>query len=300
MREVRRLRPRVVHLHDPELIPWGVGWKLMGYTVVFDAHEDIPASMRSKRYVRSSMRPALAVAARALIRMADRAFDAIVAATPSIARAYRSDRVVTVQNYPILSEWDIRPVGDREPGRLVYVGGITEARGAMQMLDALVVLAGDRDVRLTLAGPVGPASLFDEMQSHPGWKHVDYHPWLSRADVGTELRNASVGLVLFQPLPNHIESQPTKLFEYMAAGLPVVVSDFPLWTNLIEGEGIGVVVPPDEPARIAAAVRSLLDDPAGNDGRSGRAIAAVRDRYNWEPESRKLVDLYADLIGGHS
>ena len=100
---------------------------------------------------------------------------------------------------------------------------------------------------------------------------------------------------MFRPAPNNIEAQPNKLFEYMAAGIPVVASDFALWRAIVDDTGCGLLADPCDPNAIATAVAYLLshDREAEAMGRRGRE--AVARRYNWSAEEPKLLHLYADL-----
>jgi glycosyltransferase involved in cell wall biosynthesis len=116
-----------------------------------------------------------------------------------------------------------------------------------------------------------------------------------RAALASLLNQARVGLVLFQPERDHVEAMPNKLFEYLAAGLPVVASDFPLWRGLVADTGCGLVVDPRDPAAIAAAVRYLLEHPAEAEAMGRRGHEAVRQRFNWEREAGKLLSLYREL-----
>lgn len=104
-----------------------------------------------------------------------------------------------------------------------------------------------------------------------------------------------MGLVTLAPIPNYIESYPTKLFEYMAAGVPVVASDFPLWRSIVDGAGCGLLVDPADPQQIADAIDWLIDHPeeAARMGENGRR--AAHDTYNWQGEASKLRALYAKL-----
>ncbi len=105
-------------------------------------------------------------------------------------------------------------------------------------------------------------------------------------------------MAILHPEPNYIESFPTKLLEYMAAGLPVIASNFPLWKEIIEGNNCGLTVNPLNPREIAKAVEYLLEqsDEARKMGENGRK--AVVEKYNWETESRKLIAVYEDLLKG--
>jgi glycosyltransferase involved in cell wall biosynthesis len=89
---------------------------------------------------------------------------------------------------------------------------------------------------------------------------------------------------------------PVKLFEYMAAGLPVVASNFPLWKEIVEGNRCGITVDPLDPKAIAQAIEYLLAHPeeARQMGENGRR--AVEEKYNWEKEAEKLLALYKELV----
>ena len=103
-------------------------------------------------------------------------------------------------------------------------------------------------------------------------------------------------MVTFLESPNHIESQPNKMFEYMSAGLPVISSKFPLWREIIEGNDCGICVDPEKPKDIAAAINRLASNPAEAErlGRNGKS--AVERVYNWGIEEGRLLELYASLV----
>ena len=86
----------------------------------------------------------------------------------------------------------------------------------------------------------------------------------------------------------------------MAAGVPVVASDFPLWRRIVGEAGCGLLVDPLDPAAIAGAIRRLLSDPAEAEAMGRRGRAAILDRFAWHTEEAKLLALYSHLDGGRS
>jgi hypothetical protein len=165
------------------------------------------------------------------------------------------------------------------------------------MIEAMEWLRPRCRARLVLGGEFANDSLRQGIRRLPGWRHVEYLGWLDRSAVVRELRRADVGLVVLHPGPTYAESLPIKLFEYMAAGLPVVASDFPRWRQIIEGAGCGLLVDPLEPEEIARAVERLLAHPdeARRMGQRGRQ--AVRRQYHFGPEAERLLRAYHRLTG---
>jgi glycosyltransferase involved in cell wall biosynthesis len=143
-----------------------------------------------------------------------------------------------------------------------------------------------------LAGRFDTPVLEARLRGLQGWNRVDYRGVLPRDAVVRMLAEVRLGLVLFHPRPNHVESQPNKLFEYMAAGLPVVASAFPLWQEIVEGAQCGLAVDPLDPRAIAEAIHWLLAHPAEAETMGHQGRAAVRDRFNWPREEATLLACY--------
>ena len=298
VRYVRRLRPIVVHFHDPELILPGLVLSVLGYRVVYDIHEDVPRQILAKPWLPRLLRRPMAGVFGGLEWVASRLLTGIVAATPEIARRFPADRTVVVQNFPVLSELvtaDRVPYAQR-PADFAYVGTIETIRGAREMVRAVGAMAESSRTRLQLAGPIRPSTLETEMRDDPAWSRVVFHGWATRGEVATILGRVRAGLVVLHPVGGYTESWPVKMFEYMAAGLPVIASDFPLWRKIIDGAQCGLLVDPADPEAIAAAMQWVLDHPEEAERMGERGRAAVRERYNWDREAVKLLDFYQSLV----
>lgn len=290
----------VYHFHDPELIPIGLLLRLLSSRVVYDVHEDVSKQILSKYWIPWWMRPGIAQATAWLERWSARFFSAIVAATPTIAERFRqlNPRTVVVQNFP--SPEEFAPQAEVEWGQracaIAYVGSISRGRGILEMVEAMGLLPDWLHAKLKLAGEFFPVCARYEVNHLPGWGRVEEFGYVDRAKVAGVLGGVRGGLVLLHPLPNYISAQPTKLFEYMSAGIPVIASDFPLWRQIIEGSGCGLLVDPLNVKAIAGAIEYVLTHPQQAEAMGRRGREAVKRWYNWASEEQKLLALYGEFL----
>lgn len=290
------LNADVYHLHDPELIPVGVRLKQQGKRVIFDSHEDVPKQLLSKPYMHPVVRRVVATLFSWYEKYACPKFDGILTATPFIRDKFKAfnRNVLDINNFPMLGELDAMVPWDRKKNEVCYVGGITSIRGIREVVQSLDLLKSS--ARLNLVGRFSEPQVETQVKALAGWGCVNEHGQLGREGVRDVLGNSLAGLVTFHPMPNHIDAQPNKMFEYMSAGIPVIASDFPLWREIIEGSNCGVCVNPLDPAAIGQAIDHLVTHPelAAELGRNGQR--AVNERYNWDQEASRLLAFYSTLL----
>lgn len=290
----------VLHFHDPELIPVGLAWKLFGRRVVYDVHEDLPRDVKTKAWIPAPFRTLVAGLAAGLEWVAGRAFDCTVAATEAIALRFPVEHTIVCRNYPenwlpaapFQGPWALRP------DIVVYAGVLSASRGLRTMVNAMGLLPPNRDVKLWLAGLAGEPAAIAEARSLRGWDRVIYNGAVPRTEVMRILGQAKIGLCVLSPLPQFLQSMPIKLFEYMAAGVPAIVSDFPAWQAIVIETECGLLVPPDDPQALAAAIQRLLTDPGLAERLGANGRRAVKMTYNWDAEEARLVSRYRALAGG--
>lgn len=296
-RHVRAAKPDVVHLHDPELVP--VAWALRLLTtcrIVIDVHEDLRLQVLSKPWIPRLWRPLVALVAVLIDLTASHVAHRIVVATPAIAKRFPKRKTVIVHNFPRPDEWpDVQPLPWRErTEELLFVGGLTEIRGARTVLDAMMEPPLSSH-RLLIVGKLDQA-VERLLAGHPARPRVTVTGWMARADMAPILaRRGRIGLVLFRPVPNHTEALPNKLFEYMAWGQPIVASDFPLWKEILTVSGAGIVADPTSPRGAAEAIGGILSQPEVASAMAAAGQKSIRIRFGWEHEGAVLVDMYSEL-----
>ena len=279
----------IYQFHDPEFLRHSAKLKDAGKKVVFDSHEDVGQQIMSKHYIPKPIRKLVSWLYTSYEKRAMRWVSAVVGATDHIANKFKAwhPEVIALRNYPLLSELPEEPDNSARIPQSVYVGGISKVRCAEEMIDML----DHTEIPLQLGGGFSPKSLEAELKAKPS-----YNGYVGRSDIWQLYNKCMVGLVLFKPEPNHLEALPNKMFEYMMASMPVVVSNFPMWQGLINEIGCGVTVDPNDPKAIAKAIENLCADPekAAEMGAKGRA--AVLSKFNYESEAPKLVSLYKKLM----
>jgi glycosyltransferase involved in cell wall biosynthesis len=291
------LNADLYHIHDPELIPLGRKLKKIGYRVIFDSHEDVEVQIRSKHYINRHVRIIISWLYGLYEKYTCKRFDAVVAATPFINDKFAAAGIksINVNNYPILSEFNGSNVDWRyKKNQAVYIGGLSEDRGIDNIVGAANEL--NPEISIVLGGQFTSKKFETKLKESTGWKRVRFKGWLDRNSVSRVLEESMMGLVLLRPKENYLESLPVKMFEYMAAGIPIVASDFPLWVKIIKDNKCGIYVDPLEPSAIARGIISLNDnvEKAREMGVNGRN--AIEKKFNWDLEKKKLIDLYFEVL----
>ncbi|HEY1528391.1 MAG TPA: glycosyltransferase family 4 protein [Candidatus Angelobacter sp.] len=298
-REAFRMNGDVYHIHDPELLLLALLLRARKKCVIYDVHEDLPSTILYKHYIPARIRFPIMGVVDFLETAAARLMSGVVTATPSIAERFQNlnRNCVVVNNFPDLSELaPVQPLlWSHRPMSVAYIGGIAEERGIHELLAAMGYLPKSLQAKLELAGWFQDQALYPELQHLPEWASVKWRGLLDRPQIAELLGSVRAGLVVLHPESNFLTSQPTKLFEYMAAGVPVVASDFPLWRDIIRGAGCGILVDPRDPSAIAEVIRYLLTHDTEAEAMGRRGQQAVEERFNWGREECKLLAFYGSM-----
>lgn len=285
----------IYHFHDPELLPYGPKLKKKGKRVIFDSHEDVVGTIQQREWIPAFLRQFVAWGYARLERAICRQLDAVISATPHVAKHFNSINPcsILVTNYPILSLNIQTPTFQSKT--LIFAGGILPQWNHHVIIKALELLP---DCEYLLYG-WGDDSYLKELQSLPGWKQVRYFGHVSHKRVLNLLAEGYVGLSLLSYIPNsdgkNGTMSNTKIFEEMMAGLPVVCTDFVLWREFVERWHCGICIPPEDPETLAATIQYLIDHPEEARQMGENARKAVEKEFNWRSEEKKLLQLYEEL-----
>ena len=289
-------------IHDPELLPLAFLLKrTIGARVVYDMHENY----RSKGAL-------LGRGLRALERWAFRWVDHVLLAEESY-RSIVEDHAVPhtyIANY-------FRPIGDEDPvdtveisetpTRLLYTGTLSNSRGLRTMVELAAEI--QRTGRLETVELVGVchhedqraraeerirAERLDDVIERVGWD-----TYVPPSAMPPHYRRADVGLALFEPHTNYRRSLPTKFYEYLHYGLPLLCSDVPLWRRFVKQHACGAVVPPGEPGAVLDVLDAWQAHPERYRECAENARAAA-PQYRWETMGERLVNLYRRLLNDSS
>ncbi len=299
-------RPQILHAHDSDALgPVAAAARRLGVPFVYDAHELwLGQGRRGRSWLYfAAMSVFFSILERRLIPQSA----AQMTVSPPIARwlerRYHLQHVELVPNYP-----EARPVSRHElrtridPQSLphgapivLYLGGLMEARGLEALVRSIPWLQSGAHLVLMGRGPLGgnlrrlAAELGVDQRVHlltpvPPGEVID---WASSADIGVS--------PLMPSSLNNRYSLGNKLFQYLAAGLPVVASDFPQVREVVVGSEAGLCVDTTDPRQIAAAIDNLLADQDRRAVMGRNARRAVEMRYNWDVAARTLLEVYRPL-----
>lgn len=298
-----RERADVVHFHDPEVIWGGVILKLFGKKVVYDVHENLHLDIAAKQWLPAWAKGPLGLATQLLEWTAARVLDRIVAATDGIAERFPPAKTVLVKNAPIIADLRVPasnvPLAER-PANMIYIGGLGgggDVKGVDLMLNALAALPPASPIRLILGGPEPSPGFIEALKGKPGGGRVDYLGYVDPKALGEHYAGAIGALILYPPAPNSIASEPVKLFEAMAAGVPALLSNFPLFVEYIETVKCGFALDPSDAELVARRMTELHEDRAlaqrlGDNGRH-----YVETERNWPIFASRMVAMYDELTG---
>jgi glycosyltransferase involved in cell wall biosynthesis len=296
-----KIRPTLVHIHVLELLPLTYFFNLLGTKIIVDVYEN----MYHKLPLKQVNTPRLFICMfKFFDKIARRKFHFIFA-EESYLESYQnlSKSHVILLNYPVVSMFsyhnDTHCVANK--AEIFYIGQISEARAMNTILKAMSILKNRHPfLKLHLFGyctAITTADDYQQLINHNNLQDtVKLHGMTAFDDARLLCPNAIMGLALLMDVGDYRTSYPTKMFEYMASGLPVIVSYFPHCADIIQQETCGLAINPEREQQLVEAIDWLICHPsnAKEMGKNGRK--AVIERYNWNSEAHKLLTFYQEIL----
>ena len=301
VRRLDSLKPTIIHCHDFDTLPAGLWWgKLHRIPVIYDAHEHYADLVKPR--LKGLLGYVLYLLIKAAEMIGSFLASAIITVDETLAEKFQKVQksVVIVGHWPRLSlSRQVARVFSHAELNLIYIGRLSSDRGAIFYLNLLRTLK-NRGIpaRLGLVGifiPDHEAEIFWQEAQGLG-DEIKFLGWIEYEKIGKVLESADVGLTILMPEPRYIAALPVKLFEYMAAGLPVLASDFAPIREIVQPAQCGALVDPVSGVDQAASIlESWWQNPEIPKKFGQNSQRAVNEKYNFEFLAEKIDRLYKDL-----
>ncbi|ADL42605.1 glycosyl transferase group 1 [Caldicellulosiruptor obsidiansis OB47] len=293
---IKEFKPDIIHFHDPDLLVLSLYFKFfLKKKVIYDVHEDYPLAFKDRRYFPGPFTMLFSILFNLAEKTISRLLDGVVTVTEDIYLKFNCKNKEVIKNYPV-AETFLEEKDDTVDGtlNLIYIGSVSQNRGITNLILAVKSLH-ELDIRLDIVGPAENQKYFEEIKKYEDEK-IKIWGRVPKKDIPGILKNAHVGFVTLLPLSRYKTSLPLKLFEYMAAKVAVIASDFELWRRIVEEADCGVLVDPTDIQSICQAILFFYNnrDQIIKKGLNGHK--AFMEKYNWAKEEKKLFQFYERIV----
>lgn len=294
LKKALEVKADIYELHDPELLLIARKLKASGAKVIFDSHENVPADILDKEWIPSKLvRKIISGIYDKFESNVTNQIDGVISVLEPITDKFKNPVRETIKNFPILnSVYKHKDNWTEDKAYLIYTGGLSKIRGLKQMIDALEYV--EHDVTLHLFGAWETEEYHRQCQASKGWGKVKFHGMVSNDEVYKALSGAHLGMVNFLKVPNHILAHPNKAFEFMAAGIPMIMSDIEFWKD--EFSDTAYFVDPEKPKEIASKINEVLGKREEMKARGELGVKLTHEKFSWDSQGKKLVKFYQKIM----
>jgi glycosyltransferase involved in cell wall biosynthesis len=299
------LNPKIIHLHDPELLPLGLFFRIfLGKIVIFDIHENIKKQLENKTYNNHIIYKKTFYFFNDLAQK----YLFLIFAEAHQADHYPQKKLphTVTLNYPDLSFYGPyinlhrKKIDHQGKINLFYIGGVSFERCIDVMINAIGILQNDYpNICLHLVGESyipNHQQAIKTIKNYEKAKNNAIFYGKQPPDFGFELSKKCVlGLAAIKPIHDYADSYPTKIYEYMCVGLPVVASDFAHFRAIIDDNNCGFCIDPNSDVALAQAIKNVIDNEILAKKMSENGYYAAQKTYNWHTQSIKLLDFYKKI-----
>ena len=302
IKRILRTDADIFHFHDLELIPLGFLLKFMNKKVIYDIHESNSNYILIKNWIPKVLRLILSNIVSVLENLATICMDAIIVTSIGDFESFKKYRnKIILYNFPISQIFD-KNIKTIKKYDIIYHGTITFFNFNL-ILDCVkklipeypnfkcCLIIGD-NISLDLLKYIDSVVSSDTYIAHfEIFKSMDY------LEIPYKLVDARIGII---PLPKEkkfLTNIPTKLFEFMLCGIPVVSSDLPPIRSFYNpNKPFGILVDPISSNEFARAIKKILDNKKNSKEFSSNGYTLTKRYYTWRLQEKKLLTLYSSII----
>ena len=291
----------VYHFHDLDFIPWAILLKIITFKkVIYDIHEAHPEFMLLKTYLPDLLRKTMYVLVYIIEHISIKFFDAIIPNDNYISKGFNHRRNVVLFNFPTLDFFgnnEVRPWENREYD-LFYHGSVPKYH--MELMMNIAEKLNSENIKNRwgiIMNSFAPRSWINKEIKKRGLEdNFNFLPYTDYLNIYNYLANARIGIIPLPPFKKFMKNIAVKMFEFMGAGMPIVLSDLPPSRQFIKGKNCGIAVEPDNVDEYAKAIKELLRDGQRSLSMGSNGNKIVFERCNWTIEENKMLELYSELI----
>jgi glycosyltransferase involved in cell wall biosynthesis len=276
----------LVLIHDPELI---FAARKSTVPVIWDVHEDTSAALSMKSWLPGIFKIPAKLLIRYLERYAEKKFTLILAESSYQNRFKKKKRIVP--NTTLVKP--LKNVADRSS--VIYLGTISSARGGYELIELAKKLQSF-DITVELIGLCGEPQLEVALIDLNNSATLRWYGFMPNVEALNLLQGAIAGLSLLHDQPNYQHSQPTKIFEYLAAGLPVITTNNPAAAQLVTKANCGFIVNFHEVDAVVEAVTKLRDDAQLRRTLGNNGYEYVLTNHSWDKDQEVFLSAIEDAL----
>jgi glycosyltransferase involved in cell wall biosynthesis len=299
-----RVNADIYHIHDAEMIPFGVLFSLLGKKVIYDVHENTYHDISIKTWIPKPLKFLLGTGYRLLEWLTSKTMHTIlVIAKPEFADQFKKGNYTVIQNFAdieFLKKYRILSRNQLKQNNIFYIGTLYDTYYNIDIvIEAIYKLKQEGlIVYMKIAGYYGNF-LTKRTQLLPYYQEVkeqlDFLGYVSQHTGYLLSQECKIGLCLKDQPEQILVSHERKFFEYMAIGLPILCCDSNIYKEIVEKEQIGLCTNLQDANAVAASIKQLFID-TNLDQLQTNNIHAAENIYNWEKDEVTLIQLYKQLL----
>ena len=282
----------IIHFHDFELIFYGIFLKFFKKKIIYDVHEDYRTVIFHRSKYNRLMKYIIYMIIKVSEYISNIMFDVIIVTTPKIKLNFTDRKSILIRNFPtILRKNNYIKNFANKKNIIIYIGTLSKLRGIKELILSTENLK--QPFELWLLGDWVNNDFKKECENLIEFSNTKYLGKIDHEDLQEYLIQATIGICILHPLDQYKDSYPLKVFEYMQNGIPVLMSNFNLWKNMF-GDACEYTDPLNI-NMISEKISKLLNNVNKLETMSNLGQILIKDNYNWDTESKKLIDCYTNF-----